>query len=411
MTWMGSRYAARSISRNLRRTVLSIAGIAVGCVLALFMESLNRGRSELFARVGATSGVGHLRIVPDGWRARRDPRLRLADGPRDLAAARAYPGVALATSRTRAQVLLAVGTHVVPIEMAGVEPALEPQMFRYVRNIQEGRYLAPDESGALVVGKAIAERLAAGLDDEVVAMAVGPGGEIQSALFRIVGVVRTGSDDADESVCQVLRADVERLTGLSGAGEVSVVLDDYRQIETIRSALTSQVADGDHVLTMTELAPEIEGHFKQDAASTRFVSFVILLIVVLGVASAQLAAVLERRREFAVLSALGVSGAGMVKLIVQEALMLGASGGVLALVVGVPLVWRLARVGLDFRRYLGSAYAFQGVLFDPVILGDFGLWILPYVFIVAIGATVLASLYPAWYAARTDPAVALRVAQ
>ena len=98
-------------------------------------------------------------------------------------------------------------------------------------------------------------------------------------------------------------------------------------------------------------------------------------------------------------------------LIVQEALMLGASGGVLALVVGVPLVWRLARVGLDFRRYLGRAYAYQGVLFDPVILGHFGLWILPYVFIVAIGATVLASLYPAWYAARTDPAVALRVAQ
>jgi ABC-type lipoprotein release transport system permease subunit len=34
-----------------------------------------------------------------------------------------------------------------------------------------------------------------------------------------------------------------------------------------------------------------------------------------------------------------------------------------------------------------------------------------YVLIVAIAATVLASLYPAWYAARTDPAVALRVAQ
>jgi ABC-type lipoprotein release transport system permease subunit len=34
-----------------------------------------------------------------------------------------------------------------------------------------------------------------------------------------------------------------------------------------------------------------------------------------------------------------------------------------------------------------------------------------YVFVVAMGATMVASLYPAWYAARTDPAVALRVAQ
>jgi len=51
------------------------------------------------------------------------------------------------------------------------------------------------------------------------------------------------------------------------------------------------------------------------------------------------------------------------------------------------------------------------VLLDPVIYGDIGWWIVPYVFAVAIGATVVASVYPAWYAARTDPAVALRVAQ
>jgi ABC-type lipoprotein release transport system permease subunit len=411
MAWIASRYAMRSVSRNLRRTVLSIVGIAIGCVLALFMESLNRGRSELFARVGASSGIGHVRIVPAGWRARRDPRLRLADWQADVAAVRLLPGVAVVTARSRAQVLLAVGTHVVPVEMVGVDAALEPQTFRYVQRMHDGRYLKPGEAGALVVGKTIADQLSAGVDDDVVATAVGAGGEIRSALLRIVGVVSTGSDDADASVCQVLRTDVEQLTGLAGAGEVSVVLEDYRQVDAVRTELASRVGRGDEVLTMTELAPEIEGHFKQDAASGRFVSFIILLIVLLGVASAQLAAVLERRREFAVLSALGMSGPRMVRLIVQEALMLGAAGSLVALAVGLPLVWRLARVGLDFRAYLGSAYAFQGVLFDPVIFGDFGIWIVPYVCVVAMGATVVASLYPAWYAARTDPAVALRVAQ
>jgi ABC-type lipoprotein release transport system permease subunit len=411
MAWIGSRYAVRSVARNLRRTVLSIVGIAIGCVLALFMESLNRGRGELFARVGASSGIGHVRVVPAGWRARRDPRLRLADWTVDVAAARSLPAVSIVTARSRAQVLLAVGTHVVPVEMVGVEPAVEPRTFRYVRQMSAGRYLQADETGLLVVGKTIADQLSAGVDDDVVATAVGAEGEIRSALLRIVGIVSTGSDDADASVCQVVRSDVEQLTGLPGAGEVSVVIDDYRRIEAVRTALAAHVARGDEVLTMMELAPEIEGHFRQDAASGRFVSFIILLIVLLGVASAQLAAVLERRREFAVLSALGMSGPRMVRLIVQEALMLGGAGAVVALAVGLPLIWRLARVGLDFRRYLGSAYAFQGVLFDPIIFGDFGFWIVPYVCIVAVGATVLASLYPAWYAARTDPAVALRVAQ
>jgi ABC-type lipoprotein release transport system permease subunit len=411
MAWVEGRYAIRSVGRNFRRTSLSILGIAIGCLLALVMESLNRGRGELFARVGSSSGIGHVRIVPAGWRERRDPRLRLADWRTDADAARSTPGVAIVTTRTRAQVLLAVGTHVVPVEMAGVEPDLEPRTFRYVQHVLKGRYLHAGEKGMLVVGKAIAERLSADVDDDIVATTVGPGGDINSTLFRLVGIVSTGSDDADTGVCQVARSDVEELTGSPGAGEVTLVLDDFRQATAIRAALAGRVARGDEVLTFTELAPEIEGHFKQDAASSRFVSFIILLIVLLGVASAQLAAVLERRREFAVLSALGMSAARMAGVVVQEALMLGMAGALAALAVGLPIVWRFARVGLDLRRYVGSSYAFEGVLFDPVIVGDFGFWMVPYVLIVAIGATLVASLYPAWYAARTDPAVALRVAQ
>jgi ABC-type lipoprotein release transport system permease subunit len=375
------------------------------------MESLNRGRGELFARVGASSGAGHLRIVPAGWRERRDPRLRLADWRADVGTARSTPGVLIVTTRTRAQVLLAVGTHVVAADMTGVEADVEPRVFRFVRQPERGRYLQPGETGALVVGRTIAERLSADVDDDVVATAVGPGGEIQSALLRLVGIVNTGSEDADGSICHVARADVEHLTGLPGAGEVSLVLADFGRVDALRAALAPRVARGDEVLTLSELAPEIEGHFRQDAATTRFVSAIILVIVLLGVASAQLAAVLERRREFAVLSALGMSGARMAGVVMQEALLLGLAGAATALTVGLPLVWRLAHEGIDFRRYMGSAYAFQGVLLDPVFYGDFGSWIVAYVLIIALVATMIASLYPAAYAARTDPAVALRVAQ
>ena len=411
MAWVSTKYASRTIRRNLRRTMLSIAGIAIGCTLALFMESMNRGRSELFARAGAASGVGHLRIVPAGWRDRRDVRLRLADATRDLEAVRSAPGVAFVTARARAQALLALGTHVVPVELTGVEPSVEPHMFRYVQSVQRGRYLRDGDSGAIVLGRSLADRLTAELDDDVVATTVGPNGDIESALFRLVGIVDTGSSDGDSAVCQVALQDVQRLSRFPGAGELSLVLADYRDTARIRDDLAGRVAGGDDVMTLSEIAPDIEGHFKQDEAVTRFVSGIILLIVLLGVASAQLAAVLERRREFAVLSALGMSGPRLVALVAQEALMLGAGGAVVALLAGVPIVWQFAHAGLDFSGYVGGSYSFQGVLIDPVIHGDFGWWIVSYVAVVCLAATVVASLYPAWYAARTDPAVALRVAQ
>jgi ABC-type lipoprotein release transport system permease subunit len=405
-----STYALRSLRRNARRTTLSIVGIGIGCALALLMESLNRGRDELFARMGAYAGAGHVRIVPERWRERRDPRLRLANPQADVDAVRQLPGVAAVTSRARAQALLAMGTHLVPVEIVGVDPDTEPSTNRFARNVSQGRYLQQSDTGAVVIGQAIADRLIAGLEDEILATAVGKSGDIESALFRIVGIVRTGSDEIDATICQIVLADVERLTGLSGAGEVTLILEDSERADAAKAALSRTLHDGDEVLTWGEISPEFKGHIEQDNAVSRLVSGIILLIVMLGVASAQLAAVLERRREFAVLAALGMRSRTIVAVLLQEALAIGIASAVVGLLLGLPFVWTLATSGIDLSRYMGASYSFQGVLIEPVIFGDFGAWTAWYVFAVAIVVTVIASLYPAWFAARTDPADALRVA-
>lgn len=403
-------YARRSLRRNARRTALSILGIGIGCALALFMESLNRGRDELFARMGAYGGAGHVRIVPEGWRVRRDPRLRLANLQADLDAVRQVPGVAAVAVRSRAQALLAMGTHVIPVEIVGVDPRTEPAANRFARQVGEGRYLEPSETGAVVVGQAIADRLNAGLDDEVLTTTVGKDGRIESAMLRIVGIVRTGSDEIDLSICHVVLADVERLTGLSGAGEVTLILEDWEQADRAGRTVRQAARSGDEVLTWGEINPDFKGHLEQDNAMSRLVSGIILLIVALGVAGAQLAAVLERRREFAVLSALGMRSRTIVAVLLQEALAIGIASAALGMLLGLPFVWLLATEGIDFSRYMGASYSFQGVLIEPVIYGDVGTWTVWYVFIVAIVVTVAASLYPAWFASRTNPADALRVA-
>jgi ABC-type lipoprotein release transport system permease subunit len=403
-------YARRSLRRNARRTALSIVGIGIGCALALFMESLNRGRDELFARMGAYGGAGHVRIVPDGWRERRDPRLRLANLSGDVAAVRQLGGVAAVTVRARAQALVAMGTHVVPVEIVGVDPDTEPSTNRFARNVSQGRYLQSSERSAVVIGQAIADRLVAGLDDDLLVTAVGKDGDIESLLLRIVGIVRAGSDEIDATICQVVLEDVERLTGLTGAGEVTVILDEWERADGVKAALSRAIGGADDVMTWGEINPEFKGHLEQDNAVSRLVSGIILLIVVLGVASAQLAAVLERRREFAVLSALGMRSRTITAVLLQEALAIGIASAALGLLLGLPFVWTLATRGIDLSQYMGASYSFQGVLIEPVIYGDFGAWTAWYVLAVAIVVTVVASLYPAWFASRTNPADALRVA-
>lgn len=410
MTGITERYAGRSARRNLRRTILSVAGIGIGCALALYIDSVNRGKDELYVRAAAESGAGHMRVVPGSWRLKRDPDLRLRDFRQDLEAARSIPDVAVAVPRARAQVLLALGMHVVPVEMAGVDPSVEPRAFRFVRRVSRGRYLAPGETGQVVVGQTIADRLGAGLGDPILASTVTSSGDIGSAMFQITGIVSTGSEDLDAGICQVDLPDLERLTERVGAGEVTVLLRDWKQTSRVRTMLAARVTKGDDVLTWRALSPDFEGHLKQDTAASHVVTAIIILIVLLGVASAQLAAVLERRREFAVLSALGMKAGRLVRLVIEEAIVLGLAGAAVGILIALPFLWQLSRLGLDFRSWMGSTYSFAGLIVEPVLYGDLGLWILPEAFFIALGAMILASLYPAWYAARTDPAVALRAA-
>jgi putative ABC transport system permease protein len=120
---------------------------------------------------------------------------------------------------------------------------------------------------------------------------------------------------------------MDALTRRTGIGEIAVTLSDWRLTVPVRDALAARMAAGDDVMTWADLNPDFKGHMKQDELTARFVMYIILFIVLLGVTSSQLAAVLERRREFAVLSALGMSSWTMVRLVLLEAGALGILGG------------------------------------------------------------------------------------
>jgi len=168
---------------------------------------------------------------------------------------------------------------------------------------------------------------------------------------------------------------------------------------------------GDYsVVTWEQLMPELASGVKVDETWTRLTVSIIMIVVFLGIASAQLTAVLERRREFAVLSAVGMKGSRLVQIMVYEGLVLGFVGAIVGLAVGVPSAYWIATKGIDFTKmYSTDDMSVSNILIDPVFLGDFGWWLVPLAFVLALTATILSSLYPAWYAAKTDPAAALRV--
>lgn len=402
------RYALRNLGRNRTRSVLSLLGIGIGVAIALIATSWIRGGAEMEIRALAESGAGHLRIVPAGWRAERGQTQRLSDRKGIEEQLGALPAVKSGMPHARMSGLLACGNRAVGVEITGVRPEREQAANRIVaRGSLQGRYLQEGERGRVVIGRAIARRLRVDLDDDLFLTVAGVDG-VRGAMLRVVGILTTGVRDLDGSFCHVSLETIAEASGLAGLSDMTVLLHDPRQLEATQRQLAAALP-GMEVVSWKEVNPGMAAGIDGDRAFMGALVAIIILVVGLGIVSAQLTAVMERRREIAVLTALGMRTRQIIVMVLLEAMVLALGGSVVALAMAGPVTCRLAARGVELRLFLGDESGFGDILLDPVMYGDFGPWLVPLALALSFTATMAASLYPAWFASRVVPADATRL--
>jgi ABC-type lipoprotein release transport system permease subunit len=407
-------YALRSLWRNPRRTILSTVGIAVGVAICLLMTGFMEGGMGQFFDAIAETGSGHLRIAPGEWLERRNNSLRLVDWTTGLGAALATEGVLAAAPRARARALLSFGNRLAGVEIVGVDPEMEPSTYRFARSgyVRPEEYLAPGDRGFAVIGGALAERLDVEIGDEVMVTVGRDDGEMTREMLVVKGMIEIGNDEIESAICQVTLADIERLAGIGGVGEIVIILADSKRTEEIAAKLSQKVARGDRVITWGDVLPGMAMVTKSKTGYAGMFVSICIVVVMLGIVSSQITAVLERRREFGVLTALGMKGRQVMKLLLVEAVVLGMGGAALGLVLGMPGLYYAATSGFDISWvYDVSDMSMGGMTIDSLWYADIGLWVVPAALAVGLGSTMLASLYPAWLVHRLDPAATIRVAQ
>ena len=134
---------------------------------------------------------------------------------------------------------------------------------------------------------------------------------------------------------------------------------------------------------------------------------IVILIVAVIIVNTLLMSVFERFREMGILAALGMKGGQIRQMFLLEAATLGGMGIVVGLIIGVASVAYLATTGIPIGDKMaavaGSNFALSATMYGRFEAGSFIRLSLATLIIV-----LLASLYPAWYAARLEPVDALR---
>jgi ABC-type lipoprotein release transport system permease subunit len=409
--------AWRNLWRNRRRTFITMAAIAFGYAMLLFVACLMAGLRWQMIQNGTCLVMSQIQIHAPGYYPNRSLQKTLGgrkgtDVSALLASISADRRVSAVAPRVYGYALLSAAHRSAGVELMGVVPDQEPKITTLNTQIAKGSYLTAQAPKGVVIGDKLASTIGIELNSEIVLLTQAADGSMGNDVYTVVGILHTGLDSVDRGLVLMTLSSLQDLLHLAPARihEVGIKLNHISAATKVAAALEVQLGKTLPVRVMAwpELAPELANYVQFNHGVTIVLFFIFFLVAVIGVMNTMLMAVYERTREFGMLMAVGMRPAQVIRLILTEAAGLGVASLVVGAALGVPLLWYLQVHGLDLGGATGEVVSVAGVVVGHLWYGrqDF-----PAYSEAALGlaATALVSaLYPAWRAAQLRPTEAMR---
>ena len=405
------KLAIRDLGRNKRRSALTLVAVGLGLALLIvtsgFMEGSVQGAIENNIRVRS----GHVQVREESY----DEDMvslkweDLLDDPQGLAAqAQALPEVRAATPVLWASGILATSEESAGVQVFGIDPLSETSTpFR--EGLVAGEFLAPDDRDGILVGERLARSLGLTAGDDIGLLVNTADEQPDEAIFTIRGLYDTGTPSYDEITVFMPLAKAQAFTRAGDrASAVVVLLHDKEDADAVAGALRAPGPMPQKVRTFTwrDLNQVILQAVEMSMGIMVLMYLVVLAVVAVVIANTLLMSVFERTREMGILAALGMKGRQVLAMFVLEAGILGVIGIAVGVLLGSLGVYYLATQGWHIGDLASMATAEMG--YGETIYAKFAPAEMVQLSIASLVITLLASLYPAWFAARMEPIDALR---
>lgn len=398
------KLALRNVVRHRRRSALALAAVIFGTVALLLATGFIEWIFVNFREYSIHSHLGHLQVTTRSFREGASPASTGSLLPGDASVRRAVadaPHVSVVASRLYFSGLASAGDTTLSFIGEGVEPDNEARLSQAM-TISSGTGLSADDPNGAILGEGLAANLGVKPGDKLVLLASTRSGAPSAVEVRVRGTFFTVTKAYDDAALRIPIALAQQLTRLRGAHSWIVLLKDTQDtgavLDTLRSKLAGQKLE---VTPWWDLADFYNKTVVLFSRQLGVVRLIVALIIVLSISNTMIMNVLERTSEIGTSMALGVPRRGILATFMFEGAILGAVGGACGLVLGAVLAWLLSAIGIPMPPPPGMRHGFSGgvLVSGPIV------W---QTLLIAFGATLAASLYPALRASRLPIVDALR---
>lgn len=405
--FIGTRYT-RAKRRNHYISFISLTsmiGLALGVLAMIVVLSVMNGfQKEMSGRI--LGMVPHAALSAeqplDDWRAVAEQVLQ-------------HPEVNAAVPLSELEGMLTYKGAMQPIQINGIDPALEPQVSIIGAHMVRGRLtdLQPGEFG-VVLGELSARRFGVRVGDKltlIVPEATNSASGITPRMQRlnVVGIFKVGAE-LDGSLALIHIADAGTILKLQPGQvqSVRIAANDLYLAPQISTALATSLGAGYRATDWTHTQGSLFSAMQMEKTMIGLLLLLIIAVAAFNIIATLIMVVADKRTDIAILRTLGATPGQIMATFMVQGTVIGIIGTVIGAVLGVLAALNVSELVGWVERLSGQQILSSDIYYVSYLPSDLQALDVVLICTAALILSFLATLYPAWRAARTQPAEALR---
>lgn len=297
----------------------------------------------------------------------------------------------------------------------GILPEDEPGVSEVAEKLVSGRMsdLRPGEFG-IVLGRELANALGVYEGEKITVITpqanVTPVGVLpRLRRFTVVGVFEAGMHQFDRSLAMIHVADAQKLFNMNDrVSGLRLKLDDMFNARLVTHQLEQLVGEDYWVKDWTHMHSNLFKALKTE----KVVMFIILLLIVavaaFNIISTLVMTVNDKQSDIAILRTIGMTPGSLMVIFIIQGMVIGLIGTLLGIAFGVPIALNVSEIVAAVEGFFHTKFLPADVYYITEISSDLRISEVLTYSVSAFALSVLATIYPAWRAARVQPADALR---
>ncbi len=407
------KLALRNLRRYMRRTMLTSTLITLGVVaVLLFMSIAGSFKSMMIGQI-TDSMIGHLQVHRKGYMASIDslPLDKNMNGKQMGVVKKNLdenPNVEAYSMRIKIGAMFSNYTETTNIRLNAVNPEQELKTVpMLLKRIIKGKKEGLIARGEILVPELIAKGMKVKIGDSIVLVATNKDGSVNGQPFTVRGILEgiSGPGGRDgvvhiEDARSLLRMEDKEVSEIAiRLKDIATLESDYEGLKGILGEMKNKKDQPIFDVHTWETLSPFFNIARMIDLMTLFIKIMLVAIVLVSIMNVMIMAVYERINEIGTIAAIGTAPNKILSLFIMEGFLLGMLGTMIGVVISLASIYAMnvSQISFDFGRQ-------KGLLLSPTIDSIDVIT----VSVIVVGISVLASLQPAWKAARMDPITALR---